>query len=137
MELSIRDLLPWEKFPVTYSQYRVLETIFKMKRCLLTELSRELNYAVSTCTETISRLVNKRLVRKKRDFQDKRKTWVVLTEKGKRIVEDILAEKDRLIEEFYNRLTKKEQELFLSIQRKLEEIKRELRSPEEKFRIAT
>jgi DNA-binding MarR family transcriptional regulator len=137
MELSIRDLLPWEKFPVTYSQYRVLETIFRMKRCLLTELSRELNYAVSTCTETISRLVNKRLVRKKRDFQDKRKTWVVLTEKGKRIVEDILAEKDRLIEELYNRLSKKEQELFLSIQRKLEEIKKELRHPEEKFRIVT
>ena len=135
MDLSIKELLPWEKFPVTYSQYRVLETIFRMKRCLLTQLSRELNYAVSTCTETVTRLVNKKLVKKRIDSEDKRKTWVILTEKGNKLVEDIIAEKDRLMREFRARLSKKEQELFINIQRKLQEIKAELRHSGEKFKI--
>ncbi len=135
MELSIKELFPWEKLPVTYSQYRVLETIFKMKRCLLTQLSRELNYAVSTCTETVARLVHKKLVKKRIDLEDKRKTWVILTEKGKRLVEDIIAEKDRLMQEFRARLSRKEQELFINIQKKLQEIKAELRQSGEKFKI--
>ena len=120
---------------MTYSQYRVLETIFRMKRCLLTQLSRELNYAVSTCTETVTRLVNKKLVKKRIDSEDKRKTWVILTEKGNKLVEDIIAEKDRLMQEFRARLSKKEQELFINIQRKLQEIKAELRHSGEKFKI--
>jgi DNA-binding MarR family transcriptional regulator len=109
--------------PVTYKQYLTLELLAKEERCLITQLSKKLNVAMSTMTENGRRLVKKDLVKREKDKADKRKVWISLTKKGKEIVDEINKRKQILSEEFSKVLTAVEKEVFESVMQKLGSIK--------------
>lgn len=117
------DILLVRGLPVTYKQYLTLELLAKEERCLITQLSKKLNVAMSTMTENVSRLVKKDLVKREKDEMDKRKVWISLTRKGKEIVDEINRRKQILWEEFSKALTVIEKEVFESVMQKLSSIK--------------
>lgn len=91
------------------------------------ELSEKLNITMPRVAAIINTLKDKMLVIKKTDLNDKRKTIITITEKGKK---DILQKRKRaiiFIESIIKELTEEEIMQYISINKKIEEISNNLK----------
>lgn len=91
------------------------------------ELSEKLNITMPRVAAIINTLRDKMLVIKKTDLNDKRKTIITITEKGKK---DILQKRKRaiiFIESIIKELTDEEIMQYISINKKIEEISNNLK----------
>lgn len=91
------------------------------------ELSEKLNITMPRVAAIINTLQDKMLVIKKTDLNDKRKTIITITEKGKK---DILQKRKRaiiFIESIIKELTDEEIMQYISINKKIEEISNNLK----------
>jgi DNA-binding MarR family transcriptional regulator len=85
---------------VTLSQFRMLVVLAAHGPRRTTDLAAELEVSPSTVTRTCDRLVRRALVRRFRREEDRRASWVTLTETGKALIGSVMrqrrAEVDRL-----------------------------------------
>lgn len=91
------------------------------------ELSEKLNITMPRVAAIINTLQDKMLVIKKTDLNDKRKTIITITEKGKK---DILQKRKKaiiFIESIIKELTDEEIMQYISINKKIEEISNNLK----------
>lgn len=83
----------------------------------MSEIGRALSIDFSTLTRLIDKLVNKSLVERRSDPQDRRVVRVTLTERGKEIILGVEKEKKRRIVSILRRLSEEEIESLLRIMR--------------------
>lgn len=83
----------------------------------MSEIGRALSIDSSTLTRLVDKLVDKSLVERRSDPQDRRVVRVRLTERGKEIIRRVEKEKKRRIVSILRRLSNEEAENLLTIMR--------------------
>jgi len=87
-----------EEYGLTYDQYHLLLYLnFREIPPAINDISKRFNRAQNTMSEKISRLVEKGLVLKVDDEKDRRITRVIITEKGKDLIDIIRQERTNRI----------------------------------------
>lgn len=80
MKNEIGDVLQED---MTMEQYQILDYISKRERCTSTELAEVFAVGKSSITAIITRLVDKDILLRTRDDEDRRVVYLSLTEQGK------------------------------------------------------
>ena len=79
---------PWlSKLGITYTQYIVLMVLWEKDHQPVNDIARRLLLETNTVTPLIKRLETEKIVVRRKDKQDARKTIVSLTERGKAMQE--------------------------------------------------
>lgn len=84
---------------VTLVQYRALVVLASRGPQRTVDLAVELEVAPSTVTRMCDRLVRKGFVRRYRRVEDRRATWVGLTDVGRDLVGDVMRSRRRAIDQ--------------------------------------
>jgi len=80
---------PWlSKLGITYTQYIVLMVLWEKDHQPVNDIARRLQLETNTVTPLIKRMETEKIVVRRKDKQDARKTIVSLTERGKAMQED-------------------------------------------------
>ncbi len=80
---------PWlSKLGITYTQYIVLMVLWEKDHQPVNDIARRLLLETNTVTPLIKRMETEKIVVRRKDKQDARKTIVSLTERGKAMQED-------------------------------------------------
>ena len=80
---------PWlSKLGITYTQYIVLMVLWEKDHQPVNDIARRLLLETNTVTPLIKRMEMEKIVVRRKDNQDARKTIVSLTERGKAMQED-------------------------------------------------
>ncbi|MDP6560404.1 MAG: MarR family transcriptional regulator [Candidatus Binatia bacterium] len=87
----------------------------RRRRCTMTELAQECGLALSSMTGVIDRLVAKNCVRRTRDEEDRRKVFVDLDRKGKKVYQDLLEGEMEMIIRMMDTLAPGEQDSLLRV----------------------
>lgn len=93
--------------------------IFQKNELIMSELSKELNIGDSTATGIIDRLVEKRLVLRKNDQEDRRIVRVRLTKSGEQKAMNYQKQMKISFEKILALLTQEEQQIFILILEKI------------------
>lgn len=103
------------RYNVTPSQYGVLECLYiKGDMCINELIERQISTS-GTMTVIVKNLEKMEYAKKEADCQDKRFFKVVLTDKGRKLVEKILPERQDKLRDFADTLTDSEKEELISI----------------------
>ena len=78
------------------------------------EICEGINRSKSTVTQLVDKLLKEGYVRKETDAEDKRFSYVVLTEKGRSIKKDFREISDNVVKEFFKDFTEEEAEALLN-----------------------
>lgn len=92
--LVMRTVFHYERglenqFGLGYEEIYVLQFLRRNPRVHLFEISEELNLPMFKCSRLVSRLVEKKLVSKSQDKEDRRGIQIVLLPDGEKIVQSI------------------------------------------------
>lgn len=79
------------------------------------EISEGINRSKSTVTQLVDKLLKDGYVIKESNLEDKRSSYIVLTEKGLGIKKDFREISDNVIREFFKDFTEEEAEILLSL----------------------
>jgi DNA-binding MarR family transcriptional regulator len=111
-----------EKLALTPPQFYVLATIGYAGRLPFSEIGAKMMVTVSNLTGIVDRLEEKKLVTRKRDEEDRRVVYVVLTDKGARAYKTTIPIFERSVAEVFSPLSKAQQKDLSALLRKLNQI---------------
>lgn len=103
---------------ITLKELRTLDIVNNTSRTsnnTSSIIARQLGISISTLTTNIDRLIKKGLVIKDRKESDLRTTWITLTFKGKRLLDEYNQEHNKLIIDGLNKLSSKEKATLVSL----------------------
>jgi len=86
-----------KKYPITPAQFDLMQKIYFTGPKTMTELSGNLGIAKSTTTGLVSRLEKDGFLERVKSFDDKRVINVSLTEKGKKVIDEVIIERVQFI----------------------------------------
>ena len=87
-----------EDYDITPAQFDALQLIIKNKEITISEISNYLEQAPSTITDLIDRMEKNLLVKRIKDQKDRRIVRVIPLEKGHKILENVLVERCKFID---------------------------------------
>ncbi|MBN1997317.1 winged helix DNA-binding protein [candidate division KSB1 bacterium] len=85
---------------LTMRQYQALVLLQTSGRMTLTDLCKKLNLAASTGTELVNRMISAGLLEKSPEITDRRQVLILLTEKGKSLLEQRKQQMTDMFEKF-------------------------------------
>ena len=91
------------------------------------DLSEKLDVSIARIVAIINTLQKKKLIEKKIDANDKRKTIISITEAGKEIITQRKKQAIQFIENVIKELDEKEIEQYIAINKKIEEISNKIK----------
>lgn len=100
---------------VTLHQFHLLLQIKVSGKAKVSDLSDLMLVSMPTASRMINALCDTGLVRKEKDSEDRRSTFLVLTPKGDRVVGRIHDRQMRILSEMMERIPEAELEVFLSV----------------------
>ncbi|MCD6105568.1 MAG: MarR family transcriptional regulator [Thermosipho sp. (in: Bacteria)] len=86
-----------KKYPITPAQFDLMQKIYFTGPKTMTELSGNLGIAKSTTTGLVSRLEKDGFLERVKSSDDKRVINVSLTEKGKKVIDEVIIERVQFI----------------------------------------
>ncbi len=107
------------KGTITIPQMLLLQIVFAKNMCTMTDLSKNMGITKSAVTGLTDRLIRSKLTIRTRGIKDRRIVIISLTEKGKNLIKKILSERQQMIKKAFSVLTRKEQETYLNLIRKV------------------
>jgi len=110
---------------LTNDQHYLLRYIYRQKRCTPTELADAFSVQKSAITAIINRLVEKKLIKRTQDVDDRRVIYLTLTDQGEILFEKTEAKIFKLVESIITKFDQQEIESFLKMYGKLAEILKE------------
>lgn len=100
-------------------QLQTLVFLKKIKSSSLTEIAQYLHIELPSATTLVENLVKAKLVTKKQDKKDKRSVYIVLTSKGKNLLQKAKSEREKRLNILLNILSAREKKQLLDILSKL------------------
>ena len=98
------------------SHGNILDILYENNgKLTMKEISEGIDRSKSTVTQLVDRLLKAGYVTKESDLEDKRYSYIVLTEKGLSIKKDFKEISSNVIKEFYKDFTEDEIEILLSL----------------------
>ena len=113
-----QDLL--SHYGVTLHQFHLLLYMKASGRTKVTDLSEMMMVSKPTASRMINTLCDKGMLKKKADDQDRRLVFLVLTPRGKRVVEEMQARQREFISRILSRMPAAEMKAFLETIEKIE-----------------
>ncbi|MGA9173618.1 MAG: MarR family transcriptional regulator [Thermoactinomyces sp.] len=107
------------RYKMTPVKFILLRTVYLNGRCMVADLSREVNLTSGATTLALNRLEKEGLIVRRRDQADRRIVWVELSEEGKTLVEKILQQRQLMFKKMLSVLTEDERELFIKLLEKI------------------
>lgn len=107
---------------ISLPQMHVLETLGNHRKLRMKELAEKLGVTTGTLTVMVQRLLQKDLIRRIRDEQDRRSSFIDLSPLGEEIYKRHHSLHDELIGELVIRLGDRESELFFASMEKVIEV---------------
>ncbi len=104
---------------ITIAQYLTLGLIDTRLSVKMKEIAEEFNISLPAATGIIERLFKMGFIKRIYDESDRRVIRVVLTPKGRRVVEEVKTKRKKLIESIFSKFSEREQQAYLRILRKL------------------
>ena len=104
-----------KQYDLTSSQYGVLECLYVKGDMCIHELIDRLISTSGTMTVIIKNLEKLGYVTKEHKCEDKRYYNIVLTQKGRKLIEEIFPSRKRLVKDFADTLSEDEKQMLLSI----------------------
>jgi len=94
-------------------QFGILMRLYHEEVCGITDISRHMGVTNAAVSQLIDRLVEKQLIERSEDPADRRAKKIVLTPKGRELVESGAKQRSLLVEKLAARLTSEQQEAVL------------------------
>ncbi len=107
---------------LTLPQFLSLDLIDKTGAIKMKDIASELNISLPAATGIVDRLYQAGMVKRERGAKDRRVVKVVLTPKGKKVLDNTKKARRRAIEDVFGKLSAKERKEYLSILRKVKNI---------------
>ena len=104
---------------ISFPQMVALDLLSQRARARMSEVAHALSVQLSTATPLIDRLIRQGLVTRERDDKDRRLVWVAVTAKGRKVVQNIIREKQASIREIFGALTEEERCQYLCVLKKV------------------
>ena len=119
VELKILSL--YKRYQVTPTQYGVLEILYTKGQLSIGELIKLMMATNGNMTVVIKNLIQREWIARICDPHDKRSSLVMLTGKGKQLVETILPKHQVFVRELFSNLTPTELEQLTVLLQKMKE----------------
>ena len=97
------------------SHGEILGSLLLRGEIQMTQLTEYIDKDKSTITALVDKLVHLGYVRKRKDTEDKRVTWIALTDKGNSLKPDIMEISKKLQKKAYKHLTEHEKEMLAGL----------------------
>ncbi|HLR42930.1 MAG TPA: MarR family transcriptional regulator [Pseudogracilibacillus sp.] len=107
---------------ITTDQFTILQFIYQREKVTATEISQHLGLGKSAITAYVNRLMQKDLLQRKRNEQDRRIVYLSLTNYGMKVVKITEKEIHQFIEEKLAHFDSKEVEKFLHALERLSDL---------------
>jgi DNA-binding MarR family transcriptional regulator len=107
---------------ITLPQLWTLEHLSHAHACAMNDLAQFLNISRPSCTSLIDRLISQGLVRREHDRGDRRIVRVIITVKGKRILENIWEQKRRMLSAIFGQISPANRAQYLGTLERVVEI---------------
>ena len=117
-----KELETIKKSGLTAAQFGVLDALYNKGDLRICELIEKILTTSGNITVVIKNLEKDGLIKRKPDPKDKRSCIIEITEKGKKIMEDIFPEHIKNIESIFEVLTDEEKMTLKTILKKFKEI---------------
>ena len=109
---------------LTFREVSTMQAVYRYElvntsQLSLTELATRIQLKNAMTSQTVSSLVEKGLMTRENDDGNRRKVMISLTEKGKKLAEEMAAFADRFLEKFIAPLTESERTALFKIAEKL------------------
>jgi DNA-binding MarR family transcriptional regulator len=99
---------------LSFSQVNVLMRLFHQGKCGVSQMGKEMGVTNAAASQAIDRLVNMGLIARSEDPLDRRAKVLLLTDKGRQLVNRAVEARSRWVEGLTNRLSLNEQERIVS-----------------------
>ena len=122
----VKDLIHWMELSTTRSirhwghyvresglsmpQFGLMMHLYHHQSCGMTEIGQHSGASNAATSQLVDRLVDKQLVERTENQNDRRSKQITLTAKGRKIVETSIGERCRWVEELASHLSRAEQE---------------------------
>lgn len=113
---------------ITCQQMVMLDLLTRRPRSTMKEISAALSVKMSSATVAVDRLIRQRMLARDRDAADRRRVWVRITPRGRKVVKRVLAQKRLGVEHVFGRLTDRERDQYLSVLLKVRSFLKEAKS---------
>lgn len=111
---------------VTNDQHYLLRYIYSRQRCTTTELAEAFSVQKSAITAIMNRLVEKNMIERVQDKNDRRVLYLTLTKEGRTLFEKTEARVFNLVESIIQQFGQEEIETFIRTYEKLANVLREM-----------
>lgn len=111
---------------VTNDQHYLLRYIYRRQRCTTTELAEAFSVQKSAITAIMNRLVEKNMIERVQDKNDRRVLYLTLTKEGRTLFEKTEARVFNLVESIIQQFGQEEIETFIRTYEKLANVLREM-----------
>ena len=116
---------------ISCSQMVTLDYVSRHTRVPLTEIAHALGTKNSSASILVNRLIQQKMLSRRRDEDDRRVVWISATAKGRKVLSQILTQKRYGVREVFKPLTVRERGQYLSL---LNKVKAHIISEQEKLR---
>jgi len=104
---------------ITPPQVWVLRRLTQQRECTMCALADFMKMGLSSVTGMVDRLVNQKLVNRRRTEKDRRIVFVDITAKGRKILKEIMEQHRNTTLNLFESLTSEERSVYLGILEKL------------------
>ena len=104
---------------ISIAQFLALDLLDKSDSLMMKDIAKAMNVSLPATSGLINRLVTMKFVKRIYDEKDRRIIRIVLTSKGKEIVERVRAQRKKIVEAIFGKLTEGERKNYLDILRKI------------------
>ena len=118
MEISTtRSMRDWGRYvkdtELSMPQFGILMRLYYRGGCGISDISKRAGVSRAAVSQLIERMVEKQLIERSEDPQDRRAKQIVLAAKGRELVRTSIGERYRWVEDLVSNLTGGEQEIVL------------------------
>ncbi len=99
---------------IDLSHIQLIMFIGKQGQCRVSDIAQHCNVTLSAITNLANKLVNMRVITRKRSKKDRRIVHIQLTDKGKKQLDIIKKNRKKLYEQLFSNLSEKEIMFFFS-----------------------
>lgn len=103
IKLSGRSIL--KNYPITSPQFIALQWIIEEGELTIGELSEKIGLAFSTTTDLIDRMEKNRLVKRVKDTKDRRVVRILVLDKGREVIKEVIDERQKYLEKVLDGFT--------------------------------
>ncbi len=104
---------------ISFPQMVALDLLAQRTRVKMSEIAHALSVQLSTATPLVDRLIREGMAARSRDDKDRRLVWVTVTAKGRKVLNNILREKQASIRAIFGALTEEERAQYLCVLKKV------------------